>query len=113
MENRIACPNCAEPISNKAIMCRFCQRGLSSQHFKKCRFCAEMVRRSAHKCRFCMANLSDTPPGSTGPPRRPPQGAPVPRVPLKPVKATETTLPLPEPEKEVETIQPKVIKGPD
>lgn len=91
---RIACPNCAELIQSHAVVCRFCQRGLSDVHFKKCPYCAEMVRRFAKRCRFCQSSFAD-PPGASG---WPPQGAPVPRVPVIPQRSTAIALPLPTPE---------------
>jgi hypothetical protein len=92
---RVACPNCAELIHSRAVVCRFCQRGLSDVHFKKCPYCAEMVRRFAKRCRFCESSLVE-PPGASG---RPPQGAPVPRVPNIPQRSAAIALALPTPEK--------------
>lgn len=97
-ESTKICPNCAETLQVEAIFCRFCHRGLSSIHYKKCSRCAEMVRKSATRCRFCQSDLSEPsqPPGTSG---RPPTGAPVPRVPVNPLRSTEIALPLPIPSK--------------
>src|SRR5579883_1432989 len=85
------CPNCAEPVQRTAVMCRFCGCGLSAAHFKKCPFCAEVVRKSALKCRFCQSDLSEPPSGSG----EPPEGSPVPKVPLKPRRSASDSLPIP------------------
>src|SRR6516162_4382940 len=85
------CPNCAELIQAAAVFCRFCQRGLSTAHFKKCPHCAEMVKKSAQFCRFCQSDLSEP----SEPQARPPHGTPVPRKPLTPLRASEIALPLP------------------
>jgi len=86
----VKCPNCAESIKGDAIVCRFCQRGLSPKHFKKCPFCAEMVRHAAQKCRYCQSSLSEPPQG------RPGAGSRVPRPSPGPLKSTEVALALPE-----------------
>ncbi|PWT97631.1 MAG: hypothetical protein C5B53_07830 [Candidatus Melainabacteria bacterium] len=87
----LECPNCAEPVQRTAVMCRFCKYGLSPAHFKKCPFCAEMVRQSAKMCRLCRSDLSE-PPHASG---EPPEGAPVPRNPIKPRRAASVSLALP------------------
>jgi Double zinc ribbon len=90
-KNTKPCPNCAETLQAAAIFCRFCHRGLSAIHHKKCPHCAEMVRKSANRCRFCQSDLSEP----SEPPGHHPQGAPVPRKPINPVKTAEIALPLP------------------
>jgi len=47
-------------------MCRFCERGLSIQHFKRCSYCGEMIRNSAVKCRFCACDVTKPPGGKQG-----------------------------------------------
>ncbi len=94
LSNTKKCPNCAEIIQVSADYCRFCHRGLSTLDFKKCPFCAEMVRKSATRCRFCQSDLS----ASSEPPGRPPDNAPVPRMPVNPRRSTEIALALPQPE---------------
>ncbi len=98
----ITCPNCAESIQANAVVCRFCQRGLSDVHFKKCPYCAEMVRRFAKRCRFCQSTFAD-PPGASG---RPPQGAPVPRIPIEPQRSSAVALALPTPENDQDPAEP-------
>ncbi len=53
------CPNCAEIIETDAILCRFCQHGLSSVYFRACPGCAEMVRKEATRCRYCQSELPE------------------------------------------------------
>jgi len=53
------CPNCAEIIETGAILCRFCQHGLSSVSFRACPGCAEMVRKEATRCRYCQSELPE------------------------------------------------------
>lgn len=55
----VCCPNCDEQIKAKAIVCRFCQTGVSPEHFRSCPFCFEMVRRQAKLCRFCRSELDE------------------------------------------------------
>ncbi len=55
------CPNCAEVIKKDAIMCRFCNRGLSLDYFYHCPACAEMVRNQATQCKTCNAKLTPRP----------------------------------------------------
>lgn len=59
-DDRIECPNCAELISPNAIMCRFCQFGISTTHFRECLSCAEMIRIDASVCRFCHSPTTPT-----------------------------------------------------
>jgi elongation factor Ts len=51
------CPNCAEFIQVSAIICRFCQSGLSLEHFRTCPFCAEMINRESKLCFYCKSNV--------------------------------------------------------
>jgi hypothetical protein len=108
MTDLIRCPTCSESVKPAAILCRFCQRGLSERHFKKCRNCGEMVRLAARKCRFCSAAISDPPT-----PERPSDGSRVPRPSSDPPGARDIALRLPEPEKELEIPQPGSIEHPD
>lgn len=59
--DEFSCPNCGEVIKKKAILCRFCQLGLSTEHFRRCNDCAEMVRIESKICRFCKAVLEQRP----------------------------------------------------
>lgn len=52
------CPNCGELINAGAILCRFCDSGISPAHFRGCPFCAEMVRNEATFCRVCRSDFS-------------------------------------------------------
>lgn len=102
-----SCPNCAEAIRANAIICRFCQSGLSLAHFRKCPKCAEMVRRKASRCRFCQSNIADLQGGE------PPQEAPVPRSPQSPTGSSSISLPVPNREDNSESIssgEPKIGK---
>jgi predicted regulator of Ras-like GTPase activity (Roadblock/LC7/MglB family) len=67
----INCPNCAELINPDAILCRFCQRGLSDKQFRPCPQCGEMIRNEALFCRFCRRELTEAAP-SQPPPEEPP-----------------------------------------
>lgn len=61
------CPNCAERINAGAIICRFCQHGISAKHFRPCINCAEMVRIEASRCRFCQTDLPGQSPPNQSP----------------------------------------------
>ncbi len=98
--NLANCPHCAEEILASAIMCRFCHRGISFDHYKRCLACAELVRKNATRCRFCGSKLAE-PPASRG---RPQSGAPVPRVPRTPVRSAQIVLPLPAPAEDVDAV---------
>ncbi len=47
------CPNCMEVILTGALLCRFCNSGLSVEHYEECSFCREMIRKGAKLCRYC------------------------------------------------------------
>ncbi len=49
----IECPNCAELIKQNAIACRFCNYGLSNDHYRNCSSCDERIKIQAKLCRFC------------------------------------------------------------
>jgi hypothetical protein len=53
------CPHCGESLKPEAILCRFCQRGISRVHFKPCTACGEMIRLEAILCRFCKTGLDE------------------------------------------------------
>ncbi|CAN5734465.1 hypothetical protein BH10CYA1_BH10CYA1_34090 [soil metagenome] len=55
------CPHCAELVINDAIVCRFCDRGISKDSFKNCPHCAEMIWTGATYCRYCKSTLSAVP----------------------------------------------------
>jgi Double zinc ribbon len=57
--NLRSCPNCGESIQKSAILCRFCDSGLSFVHFHSCQFCAEMIRMEAIFCRYCRKDLAN------------------------------------------------------
>ncbi len=51
--DNIECPNCAELVKKNAMSCRFCQYGLSDEHFRDCESCGERIKIVAIICRFC------------------------------------------------------------
>lgn len=53
LEDSIACPRCAETIRKNAIACRFCNYGLSDEHYRNCSACDERIRIQAKLCRYC------------------------------------------------------------
>src|SRR5271168_4320545 len=57
IDKMIDCPNCAESIKADAILCRFCQSGLSTDHFSECPYCSEMVRKDVALCRYCKTSI--------------------------------------------------------
>jgi ATP-dependent Clp protease ATP-binding subunit ClpA len=59
VEETSSCPNCLEVIVSGANLCRFCQRGLSENHYQRCDFCQEMIRKGAKLCRYCKSNVSN------------------------------------------------------
>ncbi|MBS1954440.1 MAG: hypothetical protein JST89_09640 [Cyanobacteria bacterium SZAS-4] len=51
------CPHCAELVLPDAIICRFCDRGISYERFKNCPHCAEMIWTNATYCRYCKSTV--------------------------------------------------------
>ena len=51
--DRKDCPHCAESVHIEAIVCRFCDRGISESLFNYCPSCSEMIWRAAILCRYC------------------------------------------------------------
>lgn len=52
------CPECRRSVPVNAILCRYCEHGLSVAHFLRCTSCKRKVRRTARSCRFCLRGLS-------------------------------------------------------
>ncbi|MDX2107755.1 MAG: hypothetical protein SFY67_15240 [Candidatus Melainabacteria bacterium] len=53
LEESMECPHCAEIIRRNALACRFCNYGLSDEHYRNCAACDERIRIQAKLCRFC------------------------------------------------------------
>lgn len=53
LEESMECPHCAEIIRKNALACRFCNYGLSDEHYRNCSACDERIRIQAKVCRFC------------------------------------------------------------
>ncbi len=51
------CPHCAELVQPDAILCRFCDRGISKDSFKNCPHCTEMIWTGATFCRYCRSTV--------------------------------------------------------
>ncbi|MBP7861257.1 hypothetical protein KA183_06210 [bacterium] len=56
LADSIECPNCAELIKKNAKACRFCNHGLSNDHYRNCIACDERIKIQAKLCRFCGAS---------------------------------------------------------
>jgi hypothetical protein len=56
LADSIECPNCAELIKKNAKACRFCNHGLSNDHYRNCVACDERIKIQAKLCRFCGAS---------------------------------------------------------
>lgn len=74
-EDLIECPCCAELILREAILCRFCQNGISLAHFRECWSCGEMIRDCASYCRCCNSTRP-FPPDVPEPPYQAPASSP-------------------------------------
>lgn len=53
------CPHCAELVQPDAILCRFCDRGISKDSFKNCPHCTEMIWTEATFCRYCRSAVRE------------------------------------------------------
>lgn len=54
------CPDCKETIKAAAVICHYCQSGMTPpapNHGGVCPFCAEAIQEEAIKCRHCKSDL--------------------------------------------------------
>ncbi len=58
------CPFCKESIKAVAVICHYCQSGITPatpDHGGVCPFCAETIKDGALKCRHCKSLLAPVP----------------------------------------------------
>jgi predicted amidophosphoribosyltransferase len=58
------CPFCKESIKAVAVICHYCQSGITPAdpgHGGTCPFCAEPIKEGALKCRHCKSFLGPVP----------------------------------------------------